>query len=71
MLDFWTIEYKSTTVTVPTQASESTNQVKNSFHKWAQQKKGLGRDQDEYNKYLLAPVVLEVTDPRSWWLEPT
>jgi hypothetical protein len=22
-------------------------------------------------KYLLAPIVPEVTDPRSWWLEPT
>ena len=47
------------------------NQVKNSFQKWAQQKKGSSLDQDEYAKYLLALVVPEVTDPRSWWLEPT
>jgi hypothetical protein len=71
MLDFWTTEYKSTATTVPTQMLESANQVKNSFQKWAQQKKGSSLDQDEYTKYLLAPVVLEVTDPRSWWLEPT
>jgi hypothetical protein len=71
MLDFWTTEYKSTATIVPTQASESANQVKNSFQKWAQQKKGSSLDQDEYAKYLLAPVVPEVTDPRSWWLEPT
>ncbi len=70
MLDFQTTEYKSTAITVPTQASELANQVKNSFQKWAQQKKGSSLDQDEYAKYLLALVVLEVTDPRSWWLEP-
>ncbi|KID81519.1 transposase-like protein [Metarhizium guizhouense ARSEF 977] len=71
MLDFWTNEYKSTAVTVPTQTSNLGNEVKNSFHKWAQQKKGTSLDQDEYTKYLLAPIVPEVTDPRSWWLEPT
>ncbi|OWT42446.1 BED zinc finger domain-containing protein [Pochonia chlamydosporia 170] len=71
MLDFWTKEYKSTAVTVPTQTSEAGNKVKNSFHKWAQQRKGSSLSQDEYTKYLLAPIVPEVTDPRSWWLEPT
>ncbi len=71
MLDFWTKEYKSTAITVPTQASDPANQVKNSFHRWTQQKKGTSLDQDEYTKYLLAPIVPEVTDPRSWWLEPT
>jgi hypothetical protein len=71
MLDFWTTEYKSTAIIVPTQVSESANQVKNSFQKWAQQKRGSSLDQDEYSKYLLAPVIPEVTDPRAWWLEPT
>jgi hypothetical protein len=71
MLNFWTTEYKFTAIAVPTQASKSTNEVKNSFHKWAQQKKGSSLDQDEYAKYLLAPVLPEVTDPRSRWLEPT
>ena len=71
MLDFWTKEYKSTAIAVPTQASDLANQVKNSFHLWTQQKKGTSLDQDEYTKYLLAPIVPEVTDPRSWWLEPT
>ena len=71
MLDFWTKEYKSTAIIVPTPASESANQVKNSFHRWTQQKKGTGVDQDEYTKYLLALIVPEVTNPRSWWLEPT
>jgi hypothetical protein len=71
MLDFWTTEYKSTAITIPTQALESANQVKNSFQKWALQKRGSSLDQDEYSKYLLAPVILEVTDPRAWWLEPT
>ncbi|OWT42236.1 hypothetical protein VFPPC_18636 [Pochonia chlamydosporia 170] len=71
MLDFWTKEYKSTAVTVPTQTSEAGNKVKNSFHKWAQQRKGSSLSQDEYTKYLLAPIVPEMTDPRSWWLEPT
>jgi hypothetical protein len=47
------------------------NQVKNSFHKWTQQKKGTSLNQNEYTKYLLAPIVPEVTDPQSWWLEPT
>lgn len=28
-------------------------------------------DQDEHSKYLLAPVIPEVIDPRDWWLEPT
>jgi len=51
--------------------SESAKQVKNFFHKWAQQKKGSSLDQDEYAKYLLAPVVPEVTDPQTWWLKPT
>src|SRR5712664_1385455 len=72
MLDFWTAEYKSTAITVPIQASESaSNQVTNSFQKWAQQRKGISLDQDEYTKYLLALVVPEVTGPQSWWLEPT
>jgi hypothetical protein len=71
MLDFWTEEYKSTAIAVPTQVSESGNEVKNSFYKWAQQKKGTSLDQDEYTRYLLAPVLPEVVDPRSWWLEPT
>jgi hypothetical protein len=70
ILDFWTTEYKSTTIIVPTQALGVTNQVQNSFHKWHQGKKG-NIDQDKYSKYLLAPVILEVTDPRTWWLEPT
>src|SRR6266487_4266195 len=71
MLDFWTTEYKSTAITVSTRALELASQVKNSFQKWAQQKKGSSIDQDEYAKYLLALVLLEVADPRSWWLEPT
>ena len=70
-LDFWTKGYKSTAIIFPSQTSESANEVKNSFHKWTQQKKGTSIDQDEYKKYLLAPIVPEVTDPRSWWLEPT
>ncbi|KAF1732502.1 putative AC transposase [Beauveria bassiana] len=71
MQDFWVTEYKSTAITVPTQALETISEVKNSFHQWAQRKKGNSLDQDEYTKYLLAPIVPEVTDPRSWWLEPT
>ena len=71
MLDFWTREYKSTAVTVPTQTSAVSHEIKNSFHKWAEQKKGTSLDQDEYTRYLLAPIVPEVTDLRSWWLEPT
>ncbi len=71
MLDFWTTEYKSTTVTVPTQASESANQVKNTFQKQAQQKKGSRLEEDEYSKYLLAPVIPKVTDPQSQQLELT
>ena len=71
MLDFWNKEYKSTAVTVPTHTSELAKEVKNSFHKWALQKKGTCQDQDEYTKYLLAPILPEVTDARSWWLEPT
>lgn len=71
MSDFWTKEYKSTAVTVPTQTSEAYNGVKNSFHKWAQQRRGTCLNQDEYTKYLLTPIVPEVTDPRSWWLKPT
>src|SRR6186713_488291 len=70
MLDFWTTEYKSTAITVPTQASISATKVQNSFLKWHQGKKG-NIDQDEYSKYLLAPVIPEVTDPRTWRLEPT
>jgi hypothetical protein len=70
MLDFWTKEYKSTAITVPTQASKSVNIVQNSFLKWHQSKKG-STDQDEYSKYLLAPIIPEVTDARAWWLEPT
>ena len=71
MLDFWTKEYKSTAITAPTQALDSTNQLKNSFHKWIWQKKGTSLNQDKYTKYLLALIVPEVTDPQSWWLEPT
>ena len=71
MLNFWTTEYKSTAITVLIQASESANQVTNSFQKWAQQKKGSSLSQDEYTKYLLAPVLPEVTDPQSWQLELT
>jgi hypothetical protein len=70
MLDFWTTEYKSTAVAVPTQGSESANRIQNSFLKWHQGKKGTS-DQDEYSKYLLAPVIPEAIDPRAWWLEPT
>lgn len=71
MLDFWTREYKSTAITVPTRTPELANGVNNSFHKWAQQKRRTSLGQDEYMKYLLAPIVPEVTDPRAWWLEPT
>ena len=70
MFDFWVTEYKSTAVTVPTQASELAKPVQNSFLKWHQAKKAT-TDQDEYSKYLLAPVISEVTDARAWWLEPT
>ncbi|ODQ73394.1 hypothetical protein LIPSTDRAFT_3717, partial [Lipomyces starkeyi NRRL Y-11557] len=38
---------------------------------WADKKKASSLEQDEYTKYLLAPVLPEVTDPKSWWLEPT
>ena len=69
MLNFWVTEYKSTAVTVPTQASELAKPVQNSFLKWHQGKKAI-TDQDEYSKYLLAPVISEVTDPQAWWLEP-
>jgi hypothetical protein len=62
MLDFWTTQYKSTTVTVPTQGTESSSQVQNSLLRWHQGKKGIS-DQNEYSKYLLAPVILEVIDP--------
>ncbi|KAK9241828.1 hypothetical protein V1506DRAFT_510043 [Lipomyces tetrasporus] len=71
MLDFWITEYKSTAISVPTQSSESASQAENSFQKWTEKKKGSSIDQDEYTKYLLAPVLQEVTDPRPWWLEPT
>ncbi|PMB63344.1 hypothetical protein BM221_010815 [Beauveria bassiana] len=57
MQNFWVTEYKSTAITVPTQASETTSEVKNSFHQWAQRKKWNSLDQDEYTKYLLAPIV--------------
>ncbi|ODQ69131.1 hypothetical protein LIPSTDRAFT_7153 [Lipomyces starkeyi NRRL Y-11557] len=37
----------------------------------AEKKKASSLEQDEYTKYLLAPVLPEVTDPKSWLLEPT
>jgi hAT family C-terminal dimerisation region len=71
MLDFWLEEYKSTAISAPTQSSESASRAKNSFQEWAEKKKASSLEQDEYTKYLLAPVLPEVTDPKSWWLEPT
>jgi hypothetical protein len=67
MLDFWITEYKSTAISVPTQSSESVGPALDSFQKWA----GSSLEPDEYASYLVAPVLPEVTDARSWWLEPT
>jgi hypothetical protein len=65
----------TTAVTVPTQASQASelaNQDReNVFLKWHKQKKGPSPVEDEYTVYLKAPVLIEVTDARSWWLEPT
>ncbi|KAK9384297.1 hypothetical protein V1515DRAFT_583084 [Lipomyces mesembrius] len=71
MLDFWLEEYKSTAIPVPTQSSESASRAKISFLEWAEKKKVSSLEQDEYTKYLLAPVLPDVTDPKWWWLEPT
>ena len=59
MFDFWVTEYRYTAVTVRTQASELAKPVQNSFLKWHQAKKAT-TDQDEYSKYLLAPVISEL-----------
>ncbi|ODQ71005.1 hypothetical protein LIPSTDRAFT_73577 [Lipomyces starkeyi NRRL Y-11557] len=67
----WITEYKSTAISVPTQSSESAGRPLNSFQKWAEKKRGSSLEQDEYSRYLVAPVLPEVTDPRAWWLEPT
>ncbi|ODQ76835.1 hypothetical protein LIPSTDRAFT_67840, partial [Lipomyces starkeyi NRRL Y-11557] len=71
MLDFWITEYKSTAISVPTQSSESAGPALNSFQEWAEKKRGSSLEQDEYTRYLVAPVLPKVTDARSWWLEPT
>lgn len=75
MQEFWKSEYKSTAVSVPTQASQATESanpgVSNAFTQYIQRKQQTGLESDEYAKYLQAPTLLEVRDPRSWWLEPT
>jgi hypothetical protein len=71
MRDFWESEYRSTAISVPRQLSESAKRTQNTFAQWRQQRERSSIDIDEYTKYLQAPVLPEVTDPRSWWLEAT
>jgi hypothetical protein len=68
---FWELEYKSTATIVLVPAPESTPRVQNPFAEWHKKKQRSRLDIDEYAKYLQAPVLPEVKDARSWWLEPT
>jgi len=75
MQDFWTSQYRPTAVAIPTQASQASGSAdqdpQNEFLKWLVPKKESSVIQDEYTVYLKAPILTEVTDARSWWLEPT
>jgi len=69
MLNFWLSSYKSTATEVLIPALKDSKPT-NTFQQW-QQKKEKRVDIDEYQRYILSPVLQEVTDPRAWWLEPT
>jgi hypothetical protein len=72
MQTFWETEYRSTAIAVPTQVSRSTDSLKqNRFQQWQQRTQRSRLDIDEYTKYLQAPTLPDVKDPRSWWLEAT
>jgi hypothetical protein len=68
---FWEEEYKSTATVIPSQIMESSNPTLNRFQEWKQKTQRSTLDIDEYIKYLQAPVLPDVKDPRSWWLEAT
>jgi len=69
MLNFWLSSYKSTATEVLIPALKDSKPT-NTFQQW-QQKKEKRVDIDEYQRYILSPVLQAVTDPRAWWLEPT
>lgn len=69
--EFWESEYKSTANTVSIPVPKLTPTVQNPFTEWHKKKQRSRLDIDEYTKYLQAPVLPEVKNARSWWLEPT
>jgi hypothetical protein len=69
MLNFWLSSYKSTAIEVLIPTLKDSKPT-NTFQQW-QQKKEKRVDIDEYQRYILSPVLQAVTDPRAWWLEPT
>ncbi|ODQ69014.1 hypothetical protein LIPSTDRAFT_202958 [Lipomyces starkeyi NRRL Y-11557] len=72
----WRCKYCATEYREPGGTTVIANHLKerhnvNISSEWAEKKKASSLEQDEYTKYLLAPVLPEVTDPKLWWLEPT
>jgi hypothetical protein len=68
--DFWMRQYMSTAVSLPILTETSNKPVENAFLKWQAGKKKSPHPQDEYVQYIRTPTI-DVTDARSWWLEPT
>jgi hypothetical protein len=71
METFWQDRYKSTATEIPHPDQESLHETTNEFFLWQNRNKKSTTVQDEYIRYIRAPVISEVTDPKAWWLEPT
>jgi hypothetical protein len=73
MKEFWEEKYKSNAIVIstPTALASVQSGRENKFVAWQKKKAGIQMEVDEYTRYLQAPLLTEIKDSRSWWLEPT
>jgi hypothetical protein len=67
---FWETHYKSTSFIVPGSHSKSIfESTVNQFEAWMKQRQTFIMDVDEYERYIAQPVLPDITDARTWWME--
>lgn len=74
MKEFWEEKYKSKAIVLPIKSAtpiQGQPERENKFVAWRRKKASIQAELDEYTRYLQAPVLSEIKDSRSWWLEPT
>ena len=73
MKEFWEEKYKSNAIvnSTPTALASVKSGRENKFVAWQKKKAGIQMEVDEYTRYFQPPLLTEIKDSRSWWLEPT